>query len=228
VSRTILFLILPLLLSAFTHLWDPIGFPDMFYDEGIYIRRALNVLNGLGVQESNTYYDHPYFGQIFLAGIFSILGYPNSLHATTDLVSIETLYVIPRVLMGLLAVVDTLLIYKISEFRYGRNVAIIASILFAVMPVGWFTRRILLDSILLPFLLSAILLAIYSRDRKNDEATEINEHYDQKISNNKLLIVILSGGLLGLSIFTKIPTFTVIPLIAYLIFKNNNKSWRIL
>src|ERR671931_1887898 len=75
------------------------------------------------------------------------------------------LYLIPRVLMGILAVVDTFLIYKISERRYNRNVAIIASILFAVMPLSWLMRRILLDTILMPFLLSSILFAVYNTNK---------------------------------------------------------------
>ena len=68
--------------------------------------------------------------------------------------------------MGILAVVDTFLVYKISERRYNRNVAFIASVLFAVMPLSWLLRRILLDSILLPFLLSSILIAIIERIQK--------------------------------------------------------------
>jgi hypothetical protein len=34
-DRSILLLAIPLVLSAFTHLWNPLGFPDIFYDEGI-------------------------------------------------------------------------------------------------------------------------------------------------------------------------------------------------
>ena len=76
----------------------------------------------------------PYFGQIFLAGALAIIGYPDSLNPSSDIKSIETLYMVPRVLIGLLAVVDTFLLYKISERLYNRNIAVIASILFAVMP----------------------------------------------------------------------------------------------
>ena len=46
--------------------------------------------------------------------------------------------------MGILAVVDTFLIYKIAERRYNRNVAFIAAILFAVMPYTWLIRRVLI------------------------------------------------------------------------------------
>ena len=63
--------------------------------------------------------------------------------------------------MGLLAVLDTFLVYKISDRLYDRKVAFVASIFFAVMPMTWMLRRIYLDSILLPFLLSSIFFALY-------------------------------------------------------------------
>ncbi len=34
-DRSILLLAIPLVLSAFTHIWNPIGFPAIFYNEGI-------------------------------------------------------------------------------------------------------------------------------------------------------------------------------------------------
>jgi dolichyl-phosphate-mannose--protein O-mannosyl transferase len=202
-DTTAVLLVIVLVLSAFIHLWNPVGFPDVFFDEGIYMRRAMHVLNGQGPQEA-FFYDHPFFGQIFLAGALAVTGYPNSLNPIPDEHGIETLYLIPRIIMGILAVFDTFLIYKIAEKRYGRSVAVVASLLFAVMPMTWLLRRILLDSILLPFLLSSIYLAIYSKGSKN-----------------KNLIVLFSGICLGLAIFTKIPVFTMIPLVAALVYYNN-------
>jgi 4-amino-4-deoxy-L-arabinose transferase-like glycosyltransferase len=122
---------------------------------------------------------------------------------------------VPRILMGLLAVLDTLLIYNISERRYNSTVALIASILFAVMPITWLTRRIFVDSIQLPFLLSSILFADYTSNLKD---------------NRKVAITLLSGTFLGLAIFTKIPAFTMIPLVGVLIYglNNNTKSPRVL
>ena len=163
--RSILFLSIPLILSAFTHLWNPLGFPSVHIDEAHYMRRAMLVLDGSGPQESANSgyprtYDHPYFGQLFLAGLLGAVGYPNSLHPTPDVQSIEMLHLVPRVIMGILAVVDTFLIYKISERRYNKNVALIASVLFAVMPMTWILRRIYLDTLLMPLLLSSILFAI--------------------------------------------------------------------
>jgi len=175
-------------------------------------------MEGLGPQEAY-YYDHPFFGQIFLGAIFKIIGYPESLNPSADLHSIESLYQVPRVLMGILAVIDTFLIYKISERMYNRNVALFASILFAVMPSTWFTRMILLDSILLPFLLLSILLAVYTSKSKSERRSNI-------INNN--ILILLSGILLGLAIFTKIPAFTMIPLVAFLIYRNNKRTLKTL
>jgi hypothetical protein len=195
-------LLLPLALSAFTHLLNPAGFPDIFYDEGIYMRRTMHIMEGLGPQEG-TFYDHPYFGQIFLAGALSLVGYPGSQEGGIDAQSISALYAAPRILMGLLAIADTFLVFKIAERRYGRRVAFIAAILFAVMPLTWFMRRILLDSILLPFLLSSVLFALYSAGASGRKKTGL---------------VLLAGIFLGTAIFTKIPIFTMIPLVGYLVY----------
>jgi hypothetical protein len=171
------------------------------------MRRAMHVLEGLGPQESY-FYDHPFFGQFFLAATLGIIGYPDSVKPDSgDVHSIEMLYIAPRIIIGILAVIDTLIIYKISERYYNWKVALFASLLFAVMPITWLTRRILLDSILLPFLLSSILFAIYLR-----------------YSNRKFILILISGISLGLAIFTKTPIVTIVPLVAFLIFKNSNKN----
>lgn len=170
------------------------------------MRRAMHVLNGGGPQEGN-FYDHPYFGQIFLGSILYSIGYPDSLHVTRDTNSIQTLYEVPRILMGLLAVFDTFLIYKIADKKYNPKIAIFASLLFAVMPITWLTRRILLDSILLPFVLLSILFAMYSHNSKRG-------HW----------MVLLSGIFLGLAIFTKIPAFTMIPFVVYLVYSQTKRK----
>jgi hypothetical protein len=154
-------LCIPLILSAYTHLWNPIGFPGIHVDEGTYMRRAMHVIDYFDPQ-GGVYYDHPYFGQLFLATMLSLVGYPDSLHPSADVKSIEMLHMVPRILTGLLAMVDTFLVYKIAERRYNnRMIGFIAATLFAVMPVTWLFRRVLLDTILLPFLLSSILFAVY-------------------------------------------------------------------
>lgn len=227
------FLILPLLLSAFTHLWNPIGFPYFHGDEGHYMRRAVHVLEGHGPQEQrNTTwslehpYDHPYFGQLFLAGALGIISYPDSLESRIgDVYSIEMLHLVPRILMGALAVVDTFLIFKVAERRYNnRNVAFIAAILFAVMPMSWLVRRILLDSLFLPFLLLSILFAMDTKNRNTKNSDNPNYKLDSKNdSDNKMsLLTLVSGIFLGLAIFTKIPAVTLLPLVGFLIYDNAN------
>lgn len=207
-------ILIPLALSSFTHLWNPTGFPDLFFDEGIYMRRTMHVLE-YGTSQEAFFHDHPFFGQIFLAGALAVIGYPDSLNPTEDVQSIESLYLAPRVLMGLLAIIDTFLIYKISERRYNSKVALIASILFAVMPVTWFVRRILLDSILLPFLLTSILFAVYLKG---------SEKMITAACTTKNALIMLSGIFLGLAIFTKIPVVTMIPLVGYLVYSNSDKK----
>ncbi len=201
-NRKYLVLIIILSLSAFTHLWNAIEFPSFFYDEGVYMRRAMHILTGLGLQE-RYYYDHPYFGPLFLAGIFSAIGYPSPLHPTLNIDSIASLWLVPRMLMGLLAIADTFLIFKISEKCYNTKTGIAASLLFAAMPFTWLTRRVLLDSILLPFLLLAVLFALYSKDSKH-----------------KSRLVLLSGICMGVTLFTKEYMVVMLPLLIFIFYKN--------
>ena len=201
-------LIIPLALTAFTHLWNISQFPGINVDEGFYISFAFLVLNGLGPQDSGTSWDHPFMGQILLASLFKLIGFPNSLSPSPSADSIETLYAVPRILMGILFLIDTFLVFMIGRYCYNKNVAFVASLLFAVMPMSWQLRRVILESIQLPFVLSSILLALLIREK-------LGYYSDKKIS----IMIFLSGACLGLAIFTKIPAITIIPLVSYLIIK---------
>ncbi|MDQ3840276.1 MAG: hypothetical protein M3297_13530, partial [Thermoproteota archaeon] len=87
-----LFIAIPLAVSALTHVWNPTGFPTVQTDEGTYMGRAMMILKGLGLHEAITTpqhdsidvytrpYDHPFFGQIFLAGALGTIGYPDLIH----------------------------------------------------------------------------------------------------------------------------------------------------
>jgi 4-amino-4-deoxy-L-arabinose transferase-like glycosyltransferase len=206
-----LLILIPIILSSFTHLWNAVLFPSFHIDEGVYIRRALHALNGLGIldpdskfdhpQDTTSPYDHPFFGQIVLASIFKIINYPQSFTFSSDMISTMNLYSVPRSIMGIFAIIDTLLIYKIGERRFNPTIALYSSLLFAVMPSTWYTRRVVLDSIMLPFVLTSILLILETKIRPN----WVN------------MLSLLSGVSLGLAIFTKIPSFTMIPLLIYLI-----------
>ena len=239
--RSIIYIVIPLLLSAYTHLWNPTGFPGIWVVEGQYLQRAMYVLDGEGLHEpKNIYhhpYDHPYFGQIFLAGLLSIFGYPDSIgisssdYTVINAHAIEKMYLVPKLIVGILAVIDTLLLFKITEKRYGKTVALIATVLFAVMPVTWFLRKIFLETLLLPLLLSSVLFAIYINMNYND-CNKLRNGFKEKriikiISLKTVSLVLLSGIFLGLCIFTKIPLFIMIPFIGYIIFKNT-KNWKFL
>jgi hypothetical protein len=202
-------------------MWNPLEYPNIRYDDGTYIGRALHVLVTRGPQEG-IFYDHPYFGQILLAGIFWLVDYPSALSPSADsnvVAAVKTLWLVPKILIGSLAVIDTFLIYKITERRYNsKTIAFIASVLFAVMPMWWSLRVMFLESLLLPLLLSSILFATYTKHPK--------DHRESKKKN--ITLVLISGVLMGLAIFTKIPIFAFIPLVAYVIFTNNNKSFKTL
>jgi len=161
--------------------------------------RAMHVLEGNGPLEItgvHTPYDHPFFGQIFLAAALGLIGYPDSLQpsADGDVHSIEMIFMVPRILMGLLAVADTFLIYKIAELRYrnNRTIAFIAAILFAVMPITWILRRILLDNLLLPFLLSSILFAVSLQGQNSKNNNGIIRIGTKKINKKHYLKIVLS------------------------------------
>ena len=81
-------------------------------DEGVYMRRTMLILKNLGPHDDSARFDHPpttsmssydypYFGQIFLAVMLSMIGYPNSLNPSAEdgTHSVEMLYLAPRVLM---------------------------------------------------------------------------------------------------------------------------------
>jgi hypothetical protein len=198
------------------------------------MRRTMLVLLGLGPQETisdfDRPYDHPYFGQLFLGSILTAVGYPHKVNALVmadDGQFVEILYFAPRLLMGILAVVDTFLVFKIAERKYNIQVALIASVLFAVMPLTWLLRGIFLDNILLPFMLLSILFALNGKGSING-----NRYYAHtnrclhRLSGEKIL-VLLSGIFLGIAIFTKAPAGAMIPLVGFLIYRNS-KDLRLL
>ena len=145
--------------------------------------------------------------------MFSIIGYPDSLSPRPGDVSfIEVLWSAPRIFVGILALVDTFLIYKIAETGYNRKVAFTTAVLFAVVPSSWLMRSAILETLQLPLILLSILFAMYYKKNYNYKFSNKDDRYYQNLTLS------LSGIFLGLAIFTKIPAFTFIPLVAYLVF----------
>jgi hypothetical protein len=217
-------ILIPLSLSAFVHVWNPAGFPDIHGDEGHYIRRAINIMMGGAAEEPkipepNRHYGNPFFGQIFLSSVMTLTNYPNSIHLDDEVTanSVGGLFFVPRIVMGVLALTDTFIIYKIAERRYNTSTALAASILFSVMPFSWIIRRVLLESIELPFILSSVMFAVYY----NKHSSSMNRTTYDKFDIGEIISISISGIFLGLAIFTKIPAFNMIPLIGFLIYTNN-------
>ena len=82
-----------------------------------------------------------------------------------------------------------------------------------------------MDSIQLPLILLSILLAVYfyNNSKTRDNSVNASAWRLGEFINKGTLLIILSGIALGLAIFTKIPALTMIPVIAYLIFRANKK-----
>jgi len=153
-----------------------------------------------------------------LAGLLEIIDYPDSLHpsALGDVVNtVKMLWLVPRLFIGIIGVIDTFLVYKIAVRRYNQKIAFIAAILFAVMPVT-FLRTVFLESLQLPFLLSSILLAVNVM-----LAVNVIDYTTNSNRTKNVWLILMSGICMGLGIFTKIPVFMMIPLVGYLILTNS-------
>ena len=61
--RKYILLVTPLLFSGLIHLSNSVGFPIPTTDEGTYLGRSINILEGFGPQDPYYGYDHPFFGQ---------------------------------------------------------------------------------------------------------------------------------------------------------------------
>jgi hypothetical protein len=194
------------------------------------MRRALILLDGGPPQEDDFRYDHPFFGQMVLAGLLTTVGYPDIVHFTSgaNVNSIENLHLAPRIMIGGLSIIDTFFIYKIVECRYNRKTAFVAATLFAVMPSGWLTSRILLESIQLPLILASILFALRIWVRNQKEILPGIDNRHDKRHAIEVVLILTSGIFLGLGTFTKLPSVAFIPLLAYLVFINSNRSFKML
>ena len=209
-------IILIISVTIFTHLFNPIGFPSIHVDEGIYMYRAMHLLTFGNLEWNTSFYDHPLFGPIILASVLYIINYPTIIVPDfDDYSSVELVYIVPRLIIGFFSILDTVLLYAITKIHYNRNVAIISSLLFSIMPLTWAMRRIYLESILYPFLLTAILIVVYLKSSKNLSAKTGN------------FLIFVSGIMLGLSIFTELPMVAMIPLLTFYVYLYRRKIFQI-
>ena len=202
------------LLAIFTIFWNISQFPSFHIDEGHYIRKALYLLKGYGLQEDLERYSHPFMGHIVLGAFLMLVGFPNAFNPNASIGSIIAMYTVPRVFMGMHDSLDTFLVFAVARYSYNTNVAFVASVLFAISPMSWQLRRVVLDTIQLPFLLMSILLILVVSKKI------LCKNY----SNCRSILIVLSGVFLGLAIFTKVPAITVIPIILFILWKSSVKE----
>ena len=74
-------------------------------------------------------------------------------------------------------------------------------------------------------ILSSILFAVYYyRDTKSSSSNNDNTNNNNSNKEKSIPSILLSGVFLGLAIFTKIPAFAMIPLVGFLVYRNNNND----
>lgn len=149
-------LVLILVLSVSLRLYNVEKFPDMFYDEGVYLDRAVFFLQTGILQQ--WFYDHPFLGWLLLSPFVGAAGYGQSMLTLTR-EQVAYMYSLPHLVMGLVAVIDTLLLYLLVKKIYGRaSIALVASALFATSAGSWLLRRVTLDSFMTTFILLSYLV----------------------------------------------------------------------
>jgi hypothetical protein len=94
------------------------------------------------------------------------------------------------------------------------------------MPLSWILRRVLLESIQLPFILSSILFLLYKRNLTVKSISANNRDTNPPNNSLNLFTIVLSGIFLGLAIFTKVPAFLMIPVVAYLVYTSSNNKYK--
>ena len=68
------------------------------------------------------------------------------------------------------------------------------------------------------------------RQKQGQVKDQVYSNYSglKSISSQNLILLLSSGIFLGLTIFTKVPAITLIPLVGFIIFTNNKKSFKAL
>jgi 4-amino-4-deoxy-L-arabinose transferase-like glycosyltransferase len=186
----VLLLIVILAVSCFLRFYNLAGFPDLFYDEGVYLSRALLFMR-TGIAQ-HWFYDHPFLTWVVLGALMKLVGI-GSVAGSASQAAIVNLISIPRAFYGFLGVLETLLVYLLGRRLYGPWQGLLAAALFSMTTSSWLFRRVTLDSVMTLFILSAYLLLMRTRSWKG---------------------VAASGALFGLALLSKLMAlaFAVAPI----------------
>ncbi|HMK32958.1 MAG TPA: glycosyltransferase family 39 protein, partial [Nitrosopumilaceae archaeon] len=185
------------------------GFPEYFWDEGVYVERAINFLKTSQIYPDPNYIDHPPLGWIIPSVFFGSMGFPDSIIHLSKTSNLEQqilmLFLIPRLIGVLFTVLTSILIYKISmTFYNNRNFAITSLVIFALVPAIWPLRNLLLDPMMIMFILLSLFVLLpkpFNNVNKNVSSTKISYK------------IFLSGILFGIAFLVKLSAVFFLPAI---------------
>ncbi len=187
------------------------NYPTFFWDQGVYIERAINFIKDYVVYDDPTYIDHPPLGWIIPSLIFKAIGFPDSIShingasSTTDIVEqVMILFLIPRLIAVAFTMIVAVLIYKTALIMYDdRNLAAISLASFSIIPAMWPFRNMLLDPIMITFVLMSLYLLIST----NVQLKEMWAIHKKKVWARLLL----SGLLFGIALLVKLTAIFFLP-----------------
>ncbi len=185
------------------------GFPEYFWDQGVYVDRAINFLKTSQVYQDPNYIDHPPLGWIIPSMFFGAIGFPDSIIHLSKTNNLEQqiimLFLIPRLIGALFTILTSILIYKISMILYNnRNFAITSLVIFALVPALWSFRNLLLDPMMIMFVLLSLFVLLpkrFSNVDKNADSTKISYK------------ILFSGSLFGVALLVKLSAVFFLPAI---------------
>ena len=188
------------------------SFPEYFWDEGVYVDRAINFAKTLQMYQDPNYIDHPPLGWIIPSSFFVSIGFPNSimhLQIHDESLQIMLLFLIPRLVSISYVILITILIYKVSERLYNnKKFSLVSLATFSLIPALWPFRNLLLDPLMILFILASLFLIIPRADNK-----------DKPITNR----LVISGIFFGCALLVKFSAIFFLPSLIFYIIQNKKK-----
>lgn len=195
------FVIAIFVVIVFNATFNIASFPEYFWDEGVYIDRAINFLKTSQVYQDPNYIDHPPLGWIIPSSVFAAINFPDSIiHLPTHNIQsqILLLFLIPRLVAVSYVILIAILVYKLSDrFYNNKSFATISLATFALIPALWPFRNLLLDPSMILFILLALFVIIPKNGRENNLASSYR--------------LALSGTLFGCALLVKFSAIFFLP-----------------
>ena len=201
-----LFLIV-FLAIIFNSCFGLVSFPEYFWDEGVYVDRAINFAKTFQMYQDPNYIDHPPLGWIIPSLLFTVIGFPYFIiHLQTHDMNLQVLllFLIPRLVAVSYIISIAILVYKLSDRLYNnKKFALISLATFGLIPAFWPFRNLLLDPLMILFVLVSLFLIIPRNDNHS--------------SKSKL---IFSGFLFGCALLVKFSAILFLPAMIIYVLRN--------